>query len=110
MTGKTAQVTRDPARLFAPPTVAFERRAGGAALLRSPQPLLPYARCVGEYLLRWAGQAPDRPFLLERGDGGNWQGVTYGEALDRVQDIAAWLLTANVSADRPITLLSENSV
>jgi feruloyl-CoA synthase len=110
MTAETTQVTRDPSRLFAPPAVALENRADGAAILRSPQPLQPYARCVGEYLVRWAQQVPDRPLLLERGDSGDWQGVTYAEALNRVQSAATWLLDAGLSSERPIAILSENGV
>ena len=110
MRQKTTDVTRDPARLFAPPAIELERRADGAVLLRSPQPLLPYARCVGEYLVHWAQAAPDRAFLQERGATGDWQGVTYREALDRVQAIAAWLLRAGLSLERPLAMLSENSV
>src|SRR3989304_2565852 len=110
MRQKTTDVTRDPARLFAPPAIELERRADGAVLLRSPQPLLPYARCVGEYLVHWAQAAPDRAFLQERSATGDWQGVTYREALDRVQAIAAWLLRAGLSLERPLAMLSENSV
>ena len=110
MTEQTTQVTRDPSRLFAPPTVAFEHRADGAILLRSPQPLQPYARCVGEYLVHWAKTAPERPFLQERDAGGKWQGVTYGEALNQVLAIATWLQGADFSAERPVAILSENSV
>lgn len=101
---------REPAQLFAPPAIELERRADGTVLLRSPQTLLPYARCVGEHLVTWARKAPDRHFLLERGSDGSWQGVSYGEALSRVRAIATWLLTADLSGERPIAILSENSV
>src|SRR5215813_3518321 len=67
-------------RLFAEPTVELERRADGNLLLRSGIPLAPYPRHIGEHLLRWAREAPRRPFLLERTAGGEWAGVTYGQA------------------------------
>lgn len=76
-------VLRDPARLFARPAVSVERRADGAMLLRSPQRLESYNRCVGEYLEHRAAAAPERPFLLERRADGGWGGVTYGEARGR---------------------------
>jgi feruloyl-CoA synthase len=110
MTQKGFQVARESAQLFAPPEVVAERGAEGSVRLRSPQPLRHYARCVGEYLVRRARQAPDRPFLLERGASGAWEGISYGDALTRVQAIGAWLLTAELSAERPIAILSENSV
>jgi len=105
-----SQAVRDPARLFAPPAVELERRADGTALLRSPQPLKPYARCVGEYLVHWAKTAPDRHFLMERGAGGTWNGVTYRQTLDQARRIAAWLLQRNLSAERPLAILSDNSI
>lgn len=107
---KRFQPAHEAARLFAPPEVEIERRADGAIHLRSPQPLLPYARCVGEYLLHWAREASDRPFLLERNAAGGWEGIDYRDALTRVQAIGAWLLTVQLSAERPIAILSENSV
>lgn len=110
MTQKNPQVVHESARLFAAPAVEIERQADGSVRLWSPQPLLPYASCVGEYLARWAREAPDRPFLLERGAAGAWEGIRYGEALARVQAIGAWLLAARLSAERPIAILSENSV
>jgi feruloyl-CoA synthase len=110
MTQKNPQVIHESARLFAPPEVDIERRADGSVRLRSPQPLRPYARCVGEYLVRWARAAPDRPYLLERSAAGTWEGIRYGEAAARVQAIGAWLLSAQLSVERPIAILSENSV
>jgi feruloyl-CoA synthase len=107
---KRSQATHKAEQLFAPPEVKIERRSDGTIRLQSPHPLKPYARCVGEYLVHWAKVTPERPFLLERGSDGNWQGVTYGEAVDRVQRIAAWLLGANLSSERPVAILSENSV
>jgi len=107
---KHSQAAYKAEELFAPPEVKIERGADGTIRLRSPQPLKPYARCIGEYLVHWAKATPERSFLLERGNNGTWQGVTYCEALDSVQRIAARLLTANLSAERPIAILSENSV
>ena len=36
---------------------------GGAFMLRSPEPLQPYARCVGEWLEQWARDTPQAPPL-----------------------------------------------
>ena len=60
--------------------------------------------------MEWAAVAPDQPFLLERGPGGGWQGVTYAEALRKVRSIGAWLLQQGLTADSPIAILSDNSV
>ncbi|HWA78634.1 MAG TPA: feruloyl-CoA synthase [Polyangiaceae bacterium] len=101
---------RELASMFAPPAVEEERRADGAILLRSSMPLGGYARCTGEYLEHWALTAPSRPFLLERSPSGEFQGVTYAEALAEARRVGAWLLERELSAQRPVVILSENSV
>ena len=35
----------------------------GSFVLRSPEPLKPYARCIGEWLERWAGRDARRAGL-----------------------------------------------
>ena len=101
---------RDSSSMFAAPIVERRELPDGALLLRTRQPLEPYARCTGEYLERWARESPERPFLMQRSARGTWQGLTYGEALDRVQRVASWLLAQSLSAERPVAILSENSV
>jgi feruloyl-CoA synthase len=93
----------------APPAVEVVRGSDGI-ILRSLHPLREFARCTGEFLEQWAHSARDRPFLLERAAGAGWRGVTYGEALDRVRRVGAGLLGQAVSRERPVAILSENSV
>ena len=97
------------AKRFAPAAVNVEERADGAVILRSPKPLGAYPPALGAHLVRWAKEAPARAFLLERRDG-QWRGVTYGEALERVRSIAQWLLDRGLTAKTPVLLLSDNSV
>jgi feruloyl-CoA synthase len=94
---------------FAPPRVAVEKRSDGTLILRSPQPLAPFARAVGEWLAHWARTAPDRVFLAERA-GDAWRKVTYAEALEAVRRIGEALLARGLSATRPVAILSDNSV
>jgi feruloyl-CoA synthase len=101
---------QDPATMFAPPAVEVVRRSDGASLLRSGHPLQNHARCMGEYLERWAREAFGRPFLMERATGGEFRGLTYGETLEEVYRVAAWLLEQDLSAERPVAILSENGV
>jgi feruloyl-CoA synthase len=65
---------------------------------------------MNAHLLRWAREAPQRDFLLERAANDTWQGVTYSEALDEVQRLAGGLLAMRLSPDNPIVILSDNSV
>ncbi len=94
---------------FAPAAVTVERRAGGEMILRSPQDLAPYPRCLGEYLERWARERPQAVFLAERA-GSEWRRVTYSEALAAARSIGTALLRRALSIDRPVLVLSDNSV
>jgi len=95
---------------LAPARVELERRTGGSMLLRSPIALSSYPRCIGEYLERWARNAPERVFLAERGAGGEWRRVTYGQALQSARAIGAGLLSRGLSVEHPIAILSDNSI
>jgi feruloyl-CoA synthase len=108
--GLSSSVQRDPEILFAPPSIDVEQRTDGTVILRSPQPLLPFARCVGEWLQHWAERAGERVFLSERDEQGEWQGIAYAAALDSVRRIAAWLLRSEQVRGRPIAILSDNSI
>jgi feruloyl-CoA synthase len=94
---------------FAPAKVEVDRRADGALVLRSPQKLQPYARCLGEHLARWAREAPERCFLAERA-GAVWRRLSYGDALAQARAIGAALLARGLSAERPVLVLSDNSI
>ncbi len=78
-------------------------------ILRSPQPLAPYERHLGEMLRRWAAEAPGRTFLAERRED-DWRRLSYGEALRLARAVAQSLLDRGVSADRPVMILSGNSI
>src|SRR5579862_9087998 len=94
---------------FAPAEVRVERRADGTAVLRSPQPLQPYARAVGDWLLHWYDHAPDRTFIAER-KGEGWRRVSYRDALSDARRIGQALLNLGLDANRPVAILSDNSV
>ena len=97
-----------PEQLFTPPAVELLRREHDQ-LLRSRHVLKAYARCTGEFLEHWARRAPERAFLLERA-GRDWRGLSYAEMLEQVRRVGAWLLGRELSTERPVAILSENSV
>ncbi len=94
---------------FGPPHVAVERRADGAMIVKSPEPLAAYPRSMTDWLDHWALAAPDRVFLAERVEGA-WRRVTYAEARDIARRIAQAILDRGLSPERPIAILSGNSV
>jgi len=103
-----------PARLhselrFAPAEVTSERRPDGALLLRSPQKLGPFARCVGEWLVQWGQMAPERVFLAERA-GEDWRKLSYQEAFESALRIGQALLDRGLDAQHPVAILSDNSI
>jgi len=103
-------IERDPAKLFAPRACELVSRADGTMIFRSRRSLAAYPRCMGVYLEQWAKVAPERLFLQERGADHRWQGVTYEQAHDRVRRVAAGLLRLGLTSDRPVMILSDNSV
>jgi feruloyl-CoA synthase len=50
----------DPQQL-APRRAVRTGLGGGAFTLHHPEPLQPYARCVGDWLEHWARETPDAP-------------------------------------------------
>ena len=91
------------------PEVLVEHRADGSFLLRAPQPLPAYNPRLTDRLVHWAGAAPDRAFLMAR-DGEGWRTLTYGDALTQVRRLAQGVLSRAVSAERPVLILSGNSI
>lgn len=101
----------DVAGLFATPRTVAEHRPDGSIVLRSPEPLGEFARCTGEWLEQWAQQRPNTIFLAERGNVEMpWTTVTYAQALRTVRAAASWILAQGLSADRPLAILSDNSI
>ena len=97
--------------LFATPSIVADRRADGSILLRSTVPLGESARCVGDWLERWAREAPERIFLGERSNvDAPWTTVTYRDALRKVRSAAAWILAQGLNAEHPLVILSDNSI
>ena len=108
-----SSLTRGPdlGALFAEPSIISDRRSDGSFVLKSSVALDRPARCVGEWLEYWAEHRPNHRFLAERSSATvDWQSLTYGEALQRVRNIAGRLLRSDCLASRPIAILSENSV
>ena len=97
--------------LFATPRTLAEHRTDGSIVLRSPDPLGESARCIGDWLEHFARQTPDAIFLAER-DGVDtpWATMTYAGALRRVRAAASWILARGLSAERPVVILSDNSI
>ena len=103
--------TQSMGRIYAPPSVQQEVREDGTQWLRSGLPFDEnYTRCVGDWLEHWAKATPEQLFLAQRDASGEWQKLTYSEVRTRVVALATWLLRQNLSAERPVVILSDNSL
>ncbi len=98
------------AAALAPPRVVREDLPDGGFILRSPEPLQPFVRCIGEWLEHWADTTPDAVFLAERDATGGWRQLTYRQTRDAVGRLAQAQLDLNLPADKPVVILSDNSV
>ena len=91
--------------------IAVERRPDGVIVLKSRVPLQPYARYIPEALARWAKERPDHVWLAQRrGPERQWLKVSYGEAKRTVDGLTQALLDLNVTGERPVAILSGNSI
>ena len=101
----------DDERQIAPARAVRTQFVDGSFTLRSPMALQPYARCVGEWLERWAKETPDALALAERSDGAEgWRSLTYAQLRRQVGAVAQSLLDLRLPAGRPIAILSDNAV
>jgi feruloyl-CoA synthase len=108
--GHAPHTAPDP--LFAPAEVEVSYRADGSVLLRSPRRLGAHAATLGEPLRRWAREAPDRDFLIERDERveGGWRRVSYAAAHATARSIGQALLARGLGPERPVMVISDNSV
>ena len=91
------------------PEVRTYRTPTGLVLESPVSPGEP-ARCIGDWLVRWARDRPAAPFLAERDHDGAWTRLGYGEALSAVEGIATSLLAHGATPERPVMILSDNSI
>ena len=89
---------------------AIEPRADGSTVLRSTEPLGPYPARLTDHLEHWARAAPDRTFVARRDASGAWQRISYAQMLERAQAAGQAFVDRGLSAERPLAILSENSL
>ena len=93
-------------------TRAVTRSEGGNTYLHADQALAPYAHRMTDKLVHWASVAPDRSVYARRDPAlnGDWQHLTFKQALEAARSIGQALLDRGLSAERPLAILSENSL
>lgn len=87
-----------------------QKRADGTILLHNTGTLTPYPEKLTECLDHWAKHAPERLWLAERDSKTSWRELRYGDARRLVRQTATSLLNRELSQERPIVILSGNSI
>ena len=96
---------------FAEPAVDVEQLNGGGVILRSPQPIGVYPDSQSAWIIEWAKKTPNTIFLAERsGEDSSWRKITYQEFLTEISSVAQALLDRGLSTERPVAILSDNSI
>lgn len=100
----------DNPAFVAPARTERRLQADGSIVLRSPEALGPYARCIGEWIERWARETPDALALAERAAPDRWRRMTWSELRSAVGAIGQRLIDLGLPRDQPIAILSDNAI
>jgi feruloyl-CoA synthase len=93
---------------FAPAAVDV-RETPHATYVRASAPLGEHAARTTDHLLRWAHAAPERSFMARKEEG-RWRHLSYADALAAARAIGQALLARDLSAERPVLILSGNDL
>ena len=109
------QTTRFRPFEFGVTTVSHQTSQSGAQYLRAEQTLDAYPDRLTDRLAMWAKTRPNHVFIARRarlpdGQLGDWVLVTYAQAWQRARAIAQALLDRGLDKERPVAILSENSI
>ena len=105
-------VKKSPLRpiAFARPDVVCETAADGSLRMRSRMQLAPYDPSLARLFRAAVERNPAGLFLAERDAGGGWRKLTYEAARQLVDALAQGLIERGLCAERPVMILSGNSV
>jgi feruloyl-CoA synthase len=95
--------------------VSLRDGQSGTHYLKADQVLQDYPDRLTDRLRYWAEQAPERTVFARRvkqadGSLGDWRHISYQEAWSTARNIAQGLINRGLNADRPVAILSENSL
>jgi feruloyl-CoA synthase len=87
----------------------------GTHYMTAEQPLQPFAERMTDRLQHWATTQPHHSFMARRtkladGSLGEWRHITYAQAWQTARNIAQGLIDRGLNAERPVVILSENSL
>jgi len=77
--------------------------------MRSLEPLADYDDRIGDWLDRWAEQAPERAFIVEQTGVGE-KTICYRDAREAVLVLAEGMLAHQLGPERPLAILAANTI
>ena len=95
---------------YAEPHIVRHDAPDGSSILRSTVPLLPYDPSLARLFRAAVERNPEGLFLAERNADAAWRELTYEDAHETVDALAQGLIERGLSAERPVMILSGNSV
>ncbi len=97
--------------MFPQRPTSVEHRPDGTLILRCETPLRASGKHgLPEYIQHWAQQRGDAVVFAERDVNGAWRTLSWNDLWQQVQAVGAALLEMGLGADRPLMLLSGNSL
>ncbi len=95
---------------FGPMEVEVVTRPDGCQIVRHLTPLGAYPQSIPHILAERAETHGERVFLAERDESGGWRKMTFAEAKARSDSVAQALLDRGLGQDKPVMILSGNSI
>ena len=91
--------------------VKMREGENGIRYMVADQALAPYPERMTDRLVHWAKEKPTQTLFARRakqadGTSGDWQHISFAQALDSARHIAQGLINRGLSADRPVVILS----
>ena len=95
--------------------VQMREGTAGTRYMQADQDLTPFAERMTDRLVHWAEHAPERTLFARRrkntdGSTGDWQHISFSQALASARRIAQSLIDRGLNAERPVVILSENDL
>ncbi len=96
-------------------SVQVQTRDDGVQYVLADLPLSDYPKRMTDKLLHWARVTPERTFVARRkrlsdGSTGDWEHLSYVQAMVAARRMGQALLNRGLSVDKPVLILSENSL